>query len=82
VPVTRPAENPDNRRPTNSQAVFDATMNAMVLSTLNPTAAMSTGRLPTWSDDRPASSRAPRTPAAYVAKINVTTPDEKCHRAS
>jgi hypothetical protein len=55
-------------------------MNANVLSVLKARAAARIGRRPTWSDARPASSSATRTPAAYVAKISVTIPEEKWNR--
>ena len=45
-------------------AALGARMNTTVLSALAPSAAASTGLRPAWSEDRPASSRAARTPAA------------------
>jgi len=64
VPVTSPAESPDSTRPGNSQPTAGARMNVTVLTALNASAAASTGRLPAWSDERPASSSAASTPTA------------------
>ena len=64
VPVIRPAESPDKIRPTNSTPTLGAKMNTTVLSVVLASATANTGLRPAWSEDRPASSRAARTPAA------------------
>jgi len=64
VPVIRPADSPDRIRPMNSRPTLGARMKTTVLTALKPRAAASTGLRPTWSDDRPAISRAASTPAA------------------
>ena len=63
VPVMRPAEKPDRTRPKKSHPTDEATMNTTVLSPLKARAAPSTGLRPTWSDARPAKTRAVSTPA-------------------
>ena len=42
-------------------------MNTTVLAALSPRAVASTGRRPTWSEDRPAKSSETNTPSAYEA---------------
>ena len=81
VPVISPADRPESSRPANSQPVPGARMNVTALAMLSPIAVASTGRRPTWSDERPAASSAASTPTAYVAKISVTRLVGKCHRA-
>ncbi len=81
VPVMSPADSPDTIRPARSTPTSGARMNTTVLSALAPRARASTGLRPAWSEDRPASSRAVSTPAAYTAKISVTMAAAKCHRA-
>jgi hypothetical protein len=79
VPVISPADRPESTRPTNSQPTFGARMNVTALTMLRQIAAASTGRRPTWSDERPASSSAVSTATAYEAKISVMRLVEKCH---
>ena len=64
VPVIRPADSPDTIRAAMSAPTSGARMNTTVLSALAPRATASTGLRPAWSEDRPASSRVVRTPAA------------------
>ena len=64
VPVISPADRPESTRPRNSQPTFGARMNVTALTMLSPIAAASTGRRPTWSDERPATSSAASTPTA------------------
>ena len=64
VPVIRPADSPDRIRAAISTPTSGARMNTIVLSALPASATASTGLRPAWSEDRPASSRAARTPAA------------------
>ena len=64
VPVISPADSPDTIRAARSTPTSGATMNTTVLSALMPSATARTGLRPAWSEDRPASSRAARTPAA------------------
>jgi hypothetical protein len=79
VPVISPADRPESTRPTNSQPTFGARMNVTALTMLRQIAAASTGRRPTWSDERPANSSAVSTATAYEAKISVMRLVEKCH---
>jgi hypothetical protein len=64
VPVVSPADSPDSTRAGKSHPTLGARMNTTVLSRLKPTAAASTGRRPTSSEDRPAKSSATSTPTA------------------
>ena len=81
APATRPMERPTRARPTKSQATLVARMKTTVLRAMSPMDTASTGRHPTWSEARPASSRAARIAAALVAKTSVKMPEEKCHCA-
>jgi DNA-binding transcriptional ArsR family regulator len=57
----------------NSQATERASMNSTLVTISVPSASRSTGRRPTSSETRPASSSAASTPNAYVAYTRVST---------
>jgi hypothetical protein len=60
-------------RATNNRATPSASRNAIETSADSPTQAASTGRRPSTSESRPASSSATMTPTAYVANTSVVT---------
>lgn len=76
APVKRPADSPENNRPTYSQPSPVAHRKQTALAAANPRPHSSTGRLPTASETLPVSSSTAMTPKAYTAYTTVTVSSE------
>ncbi|SHW35061.1 Uncharacterised protein [Mycobacteroides abscessus subsp. abscessus] len=64
VPVKMPADSPESSRPTSSSGTLSALRKTTALAMAATAPAISTGRRPTASDQRPNSSSAASTPMA------------------
>ena len=81
APTAAPVARPCSTRAASSTSTPPANANSSITIAWAPSAPISTGRRPTWSDSEPATSSEARTATAYTPKITVIVTGEKPQRA-